>query len=157
MKTGTGTKHLRWLMVIAALFAALATYGSSALRERANAPPQRVLTEDVNNARVTVKYRADSTLRQTLSARTGTPLLAPPQHAAAFAVRLGIPLSNGRILGPHTQVLKGKGLSSAQLVSRLAAMPDVEWAVVDQRRTIRTGGLAPDDRAVASGAGALLH
>lgn len=128
--------RLRWLILLAALCGAVAALGMSGLSERGPKRPQRVLSEDPNNARVIVKYRLDSTLRQALSGRGGRPVVAPPQHAAAFAARLGIPVSNGRILGPHTQVLKGKGLPSSQLVARLAAMPEVEWVVVDQRRYI---------------------
>ena len=133
---------LRWVLLTAIVLVGMASFGMSALRERAPAPPHRLVTEDLSNARVIVKYRADSGLRQAFSVRSGSPGLAAPQHAAAFAVRLGFPVANGRILGPHTQVLKGRGMSSAQLAARLAAMPDVEWAVVDERRTIRS---VPDD------------
>ena len=43
-------------------------------------------------------------------------------------------VTDGRILGPRTQVLKAKALDSEALAARLAQDPDVEWAVVDYRR-----------------------
>lgn len=87
--------------------------------------------EDPSNARVIVKYRAGSRLMQALAVGRAAPL---PQHANALAKRLSLPLSDGRVLGRHTQGLRGVGLSSSQLAARLAAQPDVEWAVVDRRR-----------------------
>jgi serine protease len=86
--------------------------------------------EDPNNARVIVQYRTGSTLAK-LAATAGR-----AQHAGRMGSRLGLPLVDGRHLGPHSQGLRGKGLSSRQLAARLSALPDVEWAVVDQRRTI---------------------
>lgn len=130
--------RLRWLILFAAICGAVAALAMSGLQERGPKRPHRVVAEDQVNARVIVKYRAESTLRQALSGRGGRPVVAPPQHAAAFAARLGVPVTNGRILGPHTQVLKGTGLASSQLAARLAAMPEVEWAVVDERRYINS-------------------
>jgi serine protease len=98
--------------------------------------------QDPSHARVIVKFRADSGLRKALSGRSGKPVLRAPQHASSLAARLNMPLSDGRVLGPHTQLIKGQGLSSAQLLSRLSALPEVEWAVVDERRYIRS---APND------------
>ena len=40
------------------------------------------------------------------------------------------------MLGPHTQALRGQGLSSSELARRLSRLPEVEWAVVDERRRI---------------------
>lgn len=83
-------------------------------------------------ARVIVKYRADNTLARALSVqREGA---NRPQHAAALALRLRVPLANGRVLGSRTQGLHGLGLSSVELAAQLAAMPEVEWAVPDRRR-----------------------
>ena len=107
-------------------------------------PP--VQAEDASNARVIIKYKADSTLMKALSANTaasgsttsGTAASATalPQHAARLSQRLALPLSDGRVLGRRTQALRGTGLSSSQLAARLAALTDVEWAVPDQRRHI---------------------
>ena len=93
--------------------------------------------EDTDGARVIVRYRAGTAL-----ALAGT-AAGRAQHAARLASRLALPLTDGRVLGQHTQGLHGRGLSSRQLVARLQAQPDVEWAVVDRRRSIT--GQVPND------------
>ncbi|MCY7309069.1 MAG: S8 family peptidase [Rhodoferax sp.] len=92
-------------------------------------------TPEPVTARVIVKYRADTDLmRRSLGAR-GAP--ARPLHAQALSQRLRMELTDGRILGARTQGLRARGISSAQLAAQLAAQPDVEWAVPDERRYIR--------------------
>ena len=81
-------------------------------------------------ARVIVKFKADSALMRALSVSVAP---AGPQHAQALSARLGLSLSDGRMLGPRTQVIKGGGLASRELAQRLAAQADVEYAVVDGR------------------------
>ncbi len=93
--------------------------------------------EDPNNARVIVKYRAGSDLARAAG------MAGRAQHASRLSARLALPLADGRPLGPHSQGLRAMGLSSRQLVARLQAQPDVEWAVVDQRRSIT--GVLPND------------
>ena len=66
-----------------------------------------------------------------------------PQPAAALGRRLGLTLADGRVLGSRTQALRGSGIASADLARRLAAESDVEWAVVDGRKTIRA--VTPND------------
>ncbi len=83
-------------------------------------------------ARVIVKYRTDATLTRALSA-TGASALAVPQHAQALGARMGLALTDGRTIGTRSQVVKGQGIGSRQLAARLAAQPDVEYAVVDGR------------------------
>ena len=86
-------------------------------------------------ARVIVKFKADSGLMRALSA-TGSgsdSRTARPQHAQALAVRLGVPLSNGRVLDHHTQLIRSTGITSVELAARLSAQSDVEYAVVDVR------------------------
>jgi serine protease len=85
-------------------------------------------------ARVIVKYRSGSGLMQSLSA--GGAARVQPLHAATLSGRLGLALSDGRVLGERTQALHGDGVSTADLVRRLRAQSDVEWAVEDGRRTI---------------------
>jgi serine protease len=108
------------------------------------APQQRsVAGAEATEARVIVKLRADSTLVKALSAaRAASGSAAVPAHAQALAARLGLKLSDGRALGPRTQVVKGSGLTSAELAERLAAQSDVEYAVVDGRMQALA---APDD------------
>jgi serine protease len=117
-------------------------------QERTAQRLQRLQAEDPSSARVIVKFRTTSSLRQPLAGRGGKPIAMAPQHAGALAARLNMPLSDGRVLGPHTQLIKGAGLSSAQLRRRLSTQSDVEWAVVDERRYIRT---APNDPYFAAG------
>ena len=52
--------------------------------------------------------------------------------------RLGLPLSDGRMLDKHTQVMMSAGTSSAELAAAIAADPDVEWVEVDHRRFVQT-------------------
>jgi len=101
-------------------------------------PRPSATAEDPEQARAIVKYRADSTLRriQSSSGAQAGAASPPPTHAARVASLIRAPLADGRVLGPHTQALRGQGLSSSELVRRLKALPDVEWAVVDERRRI---------------------
>ena len=111
-------------------------------------PVRSAAPEDLSNARVIVKYRADSTMMRVLSARSTSAAGMRPLHAATLSQRLSLPLADGQVLGARTQSLKGAGLSSAQLAQRLAALPDVEWAVVDERRGIAA---VPNDPYLGSG------
>ena len=131
----------QWLLMLPALLMpALGCWPDAAFSERG---PQRLNApaaadfEDPNNARVIVKYRDGSTLAR-LAVSAGR-----AQHAGRLGARLGLPMVDGRPLGPHSQGLRAQGLSSRQLLARLAAQPDVEWAAVDQRRTI--SGVVPND------------
>jgi serine protease len=83
-------------------------------------------------ARVIVKYRSDASLTRALSA-TGTTATALPQQAQALGARMGLALTDGRTIGSRSQVIKGQGIGSRELAARLAAQPDVEYAVVDGR------------------------
>lgn len=79
-------------------------------------------------ARVIVKYKADtSLLKQTQSA----------DRASQLSGRLGLSLQAGRQITPRSEVMQASGISSTELASRLAAQPDVEYAVPDRLRTIR--------------------
>ena len=134
-------RSMRWLGLLSALLLpALGLLPDAALGERG---PRGVAVqgvaqdEDPNNARVIVKYRAGSALALA-AARDGR-----AQQAGKMAERLALPLLDGRPLGLQVQGLRGRGLSSRQLAARLQAQPDVEWAVVDQRRTIT--GVLPND------------
>jgi serine protease len=103
-------------------------------------------------ARVIVKYRSDSTLRRALSATnssaTGEGSLPQPLHARTLSNRLALELQDGRVLGRHMQALRGVGigLDSAALAAQLRTLPEVEWAVVDERRRAQA---LPNDPFVA--------
>ena len=84
-----------------------------------------------SNARVIVKYKAESALLRQKAAS------ADAQHALqaqALGARLGLALSSGAGVGERTQVIIAKGMTSEQLAQRLAAESDIEYAVPDQRR-----------------------
>ena len=122
-----------WLMVLA-LGAGLLWLPLGAMAAAERGPARRVTVaqaEDASLARVIVKYRGDSALMRPPAAGREAP---QPQHAATLSRRLSLPLADGRVLGSRTQALRGTGLSSTQLVRRLAAQSDVEWAVPDRRR-----------------------
>ncbi len=111
-------------------------------------PPQRkAAAEEPYSARVIVQYKADSTLMRAQSAATAA--AARPQHAATLGARLGLVLRDGWVLGPRMQALRAQGLTSADLARRLAAQPDVEWAVVDGRK--RAAAVVPNDPFYGSG------
>jgi serine protease len=124
------------LSMVAVLCAALAAPPATA--EPGPRLPARPASapEELSDARVIVKYRAGSSLMRALSARPTSAAGMRPLHAATLSQRLSLPLSDGPVLGARTQAMRGAGLSSAQLAERLAALPDVEWAVPDERRTI---------------------
>ena len=85
------------------------------------------------NARVIVKYRTDSDMmkKQAMTA-TGRRTL----QAQALGDRIGVSLTAGAGIDERAHVVTARGLSSAALAARLAAQPDVEFAVVDERKHI---------------------
>ncbi len=99
-------------------------------------------------ARVIVKFKADSSLMRALSATGSNPQAVKPQHAQALAVRLRVPLSDGRVLGERTQLIRSTSITSVELAARLSAQGDVEYAVVDAH--MRALG-APNDPYYGSG------
>ena len=92
---------------------------------------QTAVATPAAEARVIVKYRADSTLMRPLAASGPA---AAPRHANALSNRLGFTLRDGRSIGARAQVLRAQGMSSHDLAERLAAQDDVEYAVVDGRK-----------------------
>ncbi len=91
-------------------------------------------------ARVIVKFAADAAVlrKHVLSVNanaTATEARAiAALRAQSLGTRIGLPLAGGRAIDAHTQVVRGTGASSADLAARLALEPDVEYAVVDERR-----------------------
>ncbi|MFM8636224.1 MAG: hypothetical protein ACKOER_00525, partial [Betaproteobacteria bacterium] len=74
--------------------------------------PALAVSEDPESARVIVKYTADSALRRVQSSALAEGAAAPaPRHAQRLSQTLRAPLTDGRVLGPHTQALRGQGLS----------------------------------------------
>ena len=122
-------------LVCVGAVAALPDAGPGPLRRALSAAAPPVETE----ARVIVKYKADSALMRALSVSAAA---AGPQQAAAMSTRLGLSLSDGRAVGDRVQVLKATGIGSAALAAQLGAQPDVEYAVVDGRQRAL---VAPND------------
>jgi serine protease len=87
-------------------------------------------TASADYARVIVKLRERA---HALSVSRATPT-DRVRAAGTFGSRLHLALADGRALGPRTQVLTARGISSSDLAARLAKDPDVEWAVVSHRR-----------------------
>jgi serine protease len=96
--------------------------------------PQAQTQAPTADARVIVKYKADS------------PLLAdqalPAERAKALGTRVGLELRAGSGVSQRAHVVFVHGLTSAQLAERLSRESDIEYAVPDQRRRIST---APND------------
>jgi len=87
----------------------------------------------MKSARVIVQYKSGGSLMResAMAARSGD--LPRVQHAARMSQRLGLALRDGNPVAPRTQVVHAQGISSADLVARLQADPDVEFAEVDVR------------------------
>ena len=135
---------LIWLLVAGACSLAAAAELGPRLR------PPSAPGEDPNGARVIVKYKALGALMQAQSAAVHR----APQLAATMSARLGLALTDGRVIGPRLQVLHGdRSLSSAALATRLAADADVEYAVPDRRRWAMA---VPNDPLYAANASAAL-
>jgi serine protease len=121
--------RLSRLLSIACLGAAAAAAAFSAEVNPVRSVPHAA-RESMETGRIIVK----------LKERTQALSVAKPSEtervraAAVLGARTHIALADGRTLGPHTQVLTARGWTSSALATRIAQEPDVEWAVVDQRR-----------------------
>ncbi len=93
---------------------------------------------DETSARVIVAFKTDAVLLRAQALSAATPrdqLTAAAQgRANGLSARAGVPLRAGRLLGPRSMVVRAQGLDSALLAARLAAHPDVAYAVPDLRR-----------------------
>ncbi|SHM08443.1 S8 family peptidase [Rhizobacter sp. OV335] len=114
---------------IASLLALALAPAASAAEQ---APTVRKIPAELQ-ARVIVKFKADSSAMRALSVAGGS-TQAAPQQAQTLSQRLGLALSDGHALTTRSQVVKASGLSSAELAARLSALSDVEYAVPDGRR-----------------------
>ena len=92
--------------------------------------------ESTSEARVIVKFKERASILSVSGAAAGA-VVTGPQKARVLGGRLGLSLTDGRVLGARTQVVKASGMSSAALAQALGADTDVEWAEVDQRRYVQ--------------------
>lgn len=98
------------------------------------APP---VAED--SGRVIVRFRDDSAW-----VHAGSRSLKPRvDRAQRLSQRLGQPLEAGRDIGPLEQVVRAASLDGARLASWLSRQPEVEYAVVDERRHV--AAVTPND------------
>jgi serine protease len=113
--------------------------------------PARAAATEAPMARVIVAFKADA------AAWRAQPLSATPRadartlaqrRASALDPRAGVPLTAGRQVGARSMVVRATGLDSATLATRLAAHPDVAYAVPDQRRRALA---VPNDPLFATG------
>ena len=128
------SRLLHGLLAVGALAAAAAVPLPASADEYAPVARSRAPAEDPDGARVIVKYRSEGTLMRAQSAAAGRGAAVRPQHAAALSQRLGVRLTDGRVIDRHMQAVFARGLTSAELAARLAADPDVEFAVPSLRR-----------------------
>jgi serine protease len=98
-----------------------------------------------DSARVIVKFKADSAL---LSAKAVSAKAQLEANAESLGKRLGITMTSGAGVSERAQVVFAPAITSDALAQRLAQEPDVEYAVPDQRRRVRT---APNDPLYAGG------
>ena len=125
----------RWLLVMLLFALGVLAQSSVSAQDPGPLPRREAATAAANNGsygRVIVRYKNGSGILRHASAQRG--VHQRPLVAAALSQQLGLVLRDGRVLGPRTQGLRASGISSIQLAARLAAHPDVEWAVVDERR-----------------------
>lgn len=136
------TLRTRLLAAFAAALLMAASPLPAAAGERAAVPP-RPLPMDAQSARVIVKFKEDVTWRtriqaadsgsdRRLSAAAVAQLLQ--ERAGTLGQRRGLTLEAGHAIEARTQVVKARGMNSLQLAARLAADPQVEYAVPDYRR-----------------------
>jgi serine protease len=121
----------------------------AALPGRADTPPVPALAPP---ARVIVVLKANGPLlrEHAMSVRQSAQAVATAAQGRAdsLAARAGVTLSAGLAISERAQVVTARGIDGAALARRLAADPEVESAVVDQRRRAL---LVPADPLFAAG------
>jgi serine protease len=127
----------------AALAALLLVATASSAAERAPAPRPALAPID---GEVIVRFKADASVlrRHALAARAeaGTVRDVLVQRAGLLGGRTGHVLEAGGALGEREQVMRSATVPAAELARRLAADPDVEYAVPNGRRQAL---VAPND------------
>ncbi|HEY9027345.1 MAG TPA: S8 family serine peptidase [Burkholderiaceae bacterium] len=129
----------RLLSAVSLGIAATAAVGAAVVAVEVNPvhkAPTR-LGEAAGNGRVIVKFKERSSILSATGTAAATAPGTGPQKAAALGARLGLALTDGRILGERTQVLKSETVDSTALAAAIARDADVEWVEVDHRRFIQ--------------------
>ena len=120
------------IAVSAAVGAAVATVE----HHRVHKSPSN-LQESAADGRVIVKFKERSSIMSVSVSASTAGSAAGPQRAAVLGGRLGLALTDGRILGERTQVMKSSGMTSSALATAVGTDPDVEWVQVDHKRFIQ--------------------
>jgi serine protease len=116
--------------------ALLATMSFTALAERS--PPPRPALADGPAARVIVQFKDGASILRAHALAAGSDAfsqqLALSGRAQSLASRRGLALRSGAGISERSQVVHGPtGMTSAALAEQLAADPEVEFAVPDER------------------------
>jgi serine protease len=140
----------RALRTAAAL--ALALTAASSLGVERTQMPARLLASEAGIARAIVRFKPDAALvreralsAQATAAQTRSALA---QRAAALGARRGMTLAAGAAIDARTQAVIASGGTGESLAAALAADPEVEFAVPDERRRRLA---MPDDPLYANG------
>ena len=130
----------RLLSAISLGIAVSAAVGAAVVAVEVN-PARRApahLADSADGGRVIVKYRARaSILSASNSSNSSASAITGPQKAEALGARMGLALTDGRVLGERTQVIKSAAMNSSDLASALATDSEVEWAEVDHKRFVQ--------------------
>ena len=94
------------------------------------AAPANPAANNSAQARVIVKYRADSPLMRAHALSVSAQQV---QRAQALGVRLNMALSVGAAVGEREEVIRAQGMTSEALAARLGQEADIEYAVPDGR------------------------
>ncbi|HEX6017545.1 MAG TPA: S8 family serine peptidase, partial [Burkholderiaceae bacterium] len=124
------------LSALVVMLPLLAAAPRDAIAQTAGTGGAATPSADTRHARVIVKYKAGGALMRESALAARNPDRVAVQYAMRLSQRLGVPLRDGFAIAPRTQVLFARDLSSAELVARLRADPDVEYAEVDERMHI---------------------
>ena len=122
-------------LALAALTSALVALPANADRPHHSAAARAPLGPVAGEVIVKFKPGAALTRQFALAVRSEAPVVRNvlAERAAAMGARLGRTLQAGAAVGPDTQVLRATGMSAAELATRLAADPDVEFVEPNER------------------------
>lgn len=113
-------------------------------------------TASATGGRVIVKLKqaadAGQAQRSARSTSEGWSPVIASARIGSISRRTGVTLQTGRIIASRVQVVHAASVDSQRLAEKLRADPDVEYAVVDSRRTIQT---VPNDPRYAPSTGAV--
>ena len=136
-----------WLTALWVMASAPASWAAAGGTARAALPPVE--------GEVIVQFKADATVlrKHALAARAAAPTVQAVlgQRAAALGARVGYALAAGQPVGDRMQVMRASGISAEALAARLAADPEVEFAVPNGRQRILASPNDPLYAAVAAG------